>query len=156
MGEALAVVGVVSSIVQLVDFGSRVLKRLHEYQTTLGEIPEAFRAIKTELPILLNTLDQTKSAAENDVLKQETKLALLPVIDACLNNVKELENIINKNLPVTSDSWGKRSRKAVSSFRQDAKIKKITVDIQRQIRTLTFHHAATASTGQPRLSIHPV
>ena len=34
MAEALAVVGIVANIIQLVDFGSRVLKRLKEYQTS--------------------------------------------------------------------------------------------------------------------------
>jgi len=50
MAEALAAVGIVANIIQLVDFGSRVLKRLEEYQSILGEIPEAFRYIKAECP----------------------------------------------------------------------------------------------------------
>jgi hypothetical protein len=44
--EALAAVGIVANIIQIVDFGSRVLKRLKEYQSKLGEIPEAFRHSK--------------------------------------------------------------------------------------------------------------
>ena len=64
MAEALAVVGIVANIIQLVDFGSRVLKRLEEYQSKLGEIPEAFRHIKAELPILLDALRQTKAAID--------------------------------------------------------------------------------------------
>jgi hypothetical protein len=64
MAEALAVVGIVANIIQLVDFGSRVLKRLEEYQSKLGEIPEAFRYIKAELPVLLDALRQTKAAID--------------------------------------------------------------------------------------------
>jgi hypothetical protein len=40
MAEALAVVGVVASIVQLVDFGSEVFHRLNDFQSSLGEIPK--------------------------------------------------------------------------------------------------------------------
>jgi predicted house-cleaning noncanonical NTP pyrophosphatase (MazG superfamily) len=56
MVEALAVVGIVANIIQLVDFGSRVLKRLEEYRSELGDILEAFRHIKIELPVLLDAL----------------------------------------------------------------------------------------------------
>jgi hypothetical protein len=37
MAEALAVVGVVSNIIQLVDFGSKVLHRLNDFQSSLGD-----------------------------------------------------------------------------------------------------------------------
>lgn len=150
MAEALAVVSIVSSIVQLVDFGSRLLQRLQEYQTTLGEIPKSFRAIKRELPLLLDTLKQTKSGAENGTLRQDTKLALLPIIEGCVDNVKALEDIINKNLPATGDSWGKKGRKAVASFRQDTKVNRIIAEIQNHVRTLTYYHAAAASTERTK------
>ncbi|KAI9655758.1 MAG: hypothetical protein M1821_005193 [Bathelium mastoideum] len=121
MAEAFAIVGIVSSIVQLVDFGSKVLARLHEYQPTLGEIPKSFRVVKRELPILIDTLDQAKFTAENDTLRQETKVALLPVIEGCLENIKALDGILHKNLPNVDDSWHEKSRKAFKSFRQDGK-----------------------------------
>jgi hypothetical protein len=81
MAEAIAVVGGISSIIQLVDFGSKVLHRLNDFQSSLGEIPKAFRYIKAELPILLDTLEQTKVAIENGSIREETKHALLPVIN---------------------------------------------------------------------------
>ena len=52
MAEALAVVGVVSSIVQIIDFSSKIGHRLGEFQSSLGDIPETFRRIKAELPVL--------------------------------------------------------------------------------------------------------
>jgi hypothetical protein len=61
MAEALAAVGIVANITQLVDFGTRVLKRLDQYQSTLEKIPEAFRHIKSELPVLLDALRQMKA-----------------------------------------------------------------------------------------------
>jgi hypothetical protein len=52
MAEAITVIGLVGNIVQLVDFSSRVLHRLEEFQAGLGEIPMSFRHIKAELPVL--------------------------------------------------------------------------------------------------------
>ena len=53
MAEALAAIGAVASIVQLVDFGSKVLLRLNEFQSSIGEIPKVFQHVKAELPVLL-------------------------------------------------------------------------------------------------------
>jgi hypothetical protein len=77
MAEALAVVGIVANITQLVDFGSRVLRHPEEYQSKLGEIPEALRHIKAELPALLDALRQTKAAIDAGSMQGETKKALL-------------------------------------------------------------------------------
>lgn len=107
MAEALAVIGVISSIVQLVDFGSKVLLRLHEYQTAFGETPKSFRAVKWELPILLDTLEQTKSAAKHDGLREETKLALLPVLLSCRGQLSEIRRS-NPPLTKATISWENR------------------------------------------------
>lgn len=151
MAEALAVASV-ANIIQLVDFGSKVLVRLNEYQTKVGDVPKSFRTVKTELPILLHTLKQTEKAAGDGSLSQETKTALLPVVQGCVGNVEELHKIIDKNLPITSDAWHVKSRKAVSSFRLDRKVSKIVGDIQSHIRTLTYYHAASASSGRTNQS----
>lgn len=62
MAEALAVVGVAASIAQLEDNGSKVLLGLNDFQSSFREIPKTFTHVKDELPILLETLNQTKEA----------------------------------------------------------------------------------------------
>lgn len=52
MADPLTVVGIIANIVQLVDFSTKVLARLDDFQSNLGEIPKAFRHIKAELPVL--------------------------------------------------------------------------------------------------------
>ena len=149
MAEALAVVGVVASIVQLVDFGSKVLIRLNEFQSSVGEIPKTFQHIKAELPVLLDTLERTKTAIQTGSVRDETKKALLPAIDGCRTQIELLNIVIGKVLPLSGDSWREKSRKAVSSLRQDGKVRKIRTDLQGYIQTLTYYHAATSSTLQP-------
>jgi hypothetical protein len=58
MAEALVVVGIVASIVQLVDFSTRVVSRLDEFYSVAKEVPKSFRHVKTELPLLATTLAQ--------------------------------------------------------------------------------------------------
>ncbi|KAF2179980.1 hypothetical protein K469DRAFT_295483 [Zopfia rhizophila CBS 207.26] len=144
MGEALAAVGIVANIIQIVNFGSQVLKRLEEYQSRLGEIPEAFRHIKAELPVLLDTLQQTKASIDAGRIRNETK-ALLPAVQGCTVQIKTLDDIIEKMLPASDDSWARRSRKAFRSLRHDAKVEKITAVVRGYIQTLTYHAAASSS-----------
>jgi hypothetical protein len=153
MAEALAVVGVVASIVQLIDFGSKVLLRLNEFQANAREIPQTFQHIKAELPVLLDTLEQTKTAIETGSIRDETKKALLPAIDGCRTQIESLDILIVKVLPLVGDSWRERSRKVISSLRQDAKVRKIRSDLQGYIQTLTYYHAAASSTLRPSISI---
>ena len=81
------------------DFGSKVLRRLNDFQSSHGEIPKTFKHIKDELPILLETLNQTKAAVENGNTKEETRKAILLVVDGCQTQIALLDDLINKSLP---------------------------------------------------------
>jgi hypothetical protein len=147
MAEALAIIGITASIVQLVDFGSRLLGRLETYQSQVGGVPETFRHIKAELPVLLDALRQTQSAINSGV-QDETKNALVPAIEGCTTQITLLDDIIVKSLPSPSDSRIKRGGKAIRSLQYDARVEKITLVIRGYVQTLTFH-AATAPKGAP-------
>ena len=145
MTEALATVGIVAAIIQIVDFGSRVLKRLEKYQSKLGEIPEAFRHIEAELPVLLDALQQTKAAIDTKSIQDKAKNTLLPAVEGCGVQIKALDDVIAEVLPASDDSWVRSRRKAFWSLRCDAKVKKITAVVRGYIQTLTYHAAASSS-----------
>ena len=142
MAEAIAVVAVVSSVVQLVDFGSKVSQRLNDFQSSLGEIPKVFRHVKAELPILLETLNQTKDAVEKGNIKEETKKALLVVVIECQTQITLLDDLISRTTPKEGDSWRKKTIKAILSLGQDAKVAKITTVLRTHIQSLTNYRVA--------------
>src|SRR6266568_1890549 len=148
MAEALAVAGVVASIVQLVDFGSKVLHRLNDFQSGLGEIPKIFRHVKSELPILLETLNRTKDAVEKGSIKEETKKALLLVVNECQTQITLLDDLISGSMPQAGDSWRKKTGKAILSLGQDAKVAKITTILRTHIQSLTNYRIAASITLQ--------
>ncbi|OAL52204.1 TPR-like protein [Pyrenochaeta sp. DS3sAY3a] len=154
MAEALAIVGAVASIVQLVDFGAKVLLRLNEFQANAGEVPKVYQHINNILPVLLETLTQTKISIEAGLIPEGTKNALLPAISGCRTQVEALDTVIGKVLPLASDSWREKSKKAFASLRQEGKVKKIRSEIQNYIQTLTYYHAAAASSTS-RLPSYP-
>lgn len=148
MAEAFVVIGIVASIIQLVDFGSKVLNRLNEFQTDLGEVPRSFRHIKVELPLLLDTLKGTKEAIDAGSLGDETKNALLPVVEGCREQIELLDAMLVKVLP-TSNSRREKGKKALSSLFHDGRVERITSTLRCYVQTLTYYHAAASSTLQP-------
>jgi hypothetical protein len=153
MAEALAVVGIVANIVQLVGFSSKILHRLNEFQASLGETPRSFCVVKSELPLLQHTLEQTREAINAGLIRAETKPALLPAVEGCQEQIKLLDSILEKTLPTSDDSWGKKGRKAILSLHHDAKVESITKILRSYIGILTFYYAAASSTLQPLTGI---
>jgi hypothetical protein len=149
MAEALAIVSVVASIVQLVDFSTRVVSRLDEFYSVTKEVPESFRHIKTELPLLATTLTQLKRAMGTTSVADKSTKALVPVIAGCNEQVMQLDAILEKTLPAASDSLRIKSKKAIVSVHYDSKVEGITKTLRNYVGILTFYYAAASSTLQP-------
>src|ERR1700733_11605573 len=98
MAEALAIVGLVSSIAQFVDFSSRIVDRLNEFHSSLDEVPKCFRDLKTELPLLSETLRRTKTQAEDNCYSKFTQEAILGVVKGCQSQVELLDDLLEKNI----------------------------------------------------------
>jgi len=150
MAEVLAVASVAATIIQLVDFGGKILRRLNEFHSSLDEIPESLRQINTQLPLLLDTLKDTQHIIGTGVIRNDTEKALLPVINDCRVQIESLDAVIDKVLPLSSDSWAKRSKKALSSLiKHESSVNIIASALGNNIQTLTFYHSAARSTLNP-------
>lgn len=154
MAEALAVVGLTASIVQLIDYGTRVVRRLNEFHSKLDSIPESFKHLKLQLPLVLATLKSTQKDVETNKIDQEVEEALSPVIDGCKEHIKSLDNIIDKMLPLSTDSLARRSKKAIFSLHQDSKMDEIASSLRNYIQTLTFYHSTVRPPVKPLKSTY--
>ena len=92
MAEALAVIGIISSILQLVQFADTAIERVNEFRHSVKEIPTAFRDISITLPLLVSDLKRTKGAAEANKLAADEKVAILAVIEGCSDQIKVRTN----------------------------------------------------------------
>jgi hypothetical protein len=149
MADPLTIVGIVANIIQLVEFTTKVLERLDDFQSNLGEIPKAFRHIRAELPVLQDALKQTKDKIDYGTIEDSTKAALLPAVQGCKGQIEALNGLLAETLPVAGDSRFKKTTKALWSITQDSKAEGITKTLRGYIATLTFYHAAASSTLQP-------
>lgn len=145
--EALAIVGLVSNIIPFVEFGKKIVDRLHDYETQAQEVPKALRDIKTELPLLLSTLNETKEQAKAGMVDEDTQAALLPAVDGCRKQMKELDDILVKILPAETDHKWQIRRKALSGVHHEKKIKAIGDTLQRYVQILTYYQATRGSGG---------
>ena len=144
MAEAVAALGLVVNIVQLLEWGRKIVKRLDEFQKRGNKIPEVFHDIKTVLPLLLNTLSETQKQAEQQLLDDDTQKALLAVVLECRTQCGRLDEILVKTLPTASDHKWERGIKAISSVQQEKAVKSIVDTVQGYISVFTWYQVTRA------------
>jgi hypothetical protein len=147
MAEAVAVIGLVATIGQLVDFGTKIIKRLDEFQSDIDQVPQTFRDIKNQLPLLLNTLQRTKAQAEAGDIDEDTQKAILSVVEGCRAQVQSLNDTLVKTFPAKGDSKWRRGVKVFRSVSQEKDVQQIVESLQTYVSTLTYHQAA----GSPKV-----
>lgn len=153
MAEALAIVGLVSSIVQFVDFSSKIVHRLNEFHSSLDEVPKSFRDIKIELPLLVDTLERTKKQTEDGCFSKNTQEAIWGVVQGCLLQVERLNDVLEETLPTKGDSSWRRGKKALLSISQEKNVQQITTTFRNYVQTLTYHQATGSSIGTFQTSL---
>jgi hypothetical protein len=153
MAEALAVIGLVSSIVQFVDFSTKVVRRLDDFATLVGEVPKAFRHIQTELPLITDSLRRIQNQAKSGMTDSVTIDAVNAVIKNCQQEISRLGIIFDTTLPAEGDSPWDRRKKAFLSLGKDKHVEEIAESLGRYVRALTLHQAVEGSKPDPQL--HP-
>lgn len=139
MAEALAVVGIVSSIIQVVEFSTKVVERLNDFASSVGEVPRAFRHIQTELPLIIDSLRRVQAQAKSGSVEPATTAAVWPVLKDCQREVTRLQNILDKTVPSVGDSSWDRRKKAFQSLGKDKAVQEIADSLSRYVRVLTLH-----------------
>ncbi len=155
MAEALAAVGLASAIVQFIDFGTKIVNRLSDFSAEVGEVPKTFRLIKVQLPLILDTLQQTKDQADARQVNEKSAEALKAVIVECTATVQQLDEMVTKALPNDKDSSLQKYRKALSSLTQDKKVAQLLAAIEHHISILTYSQTVVISRSSKDLPIRP-
>jgi hypothetical protein len=135
--SGLEVVGAVASIASLIDIGTKVYGRMKMFREDSNTLPEDLHHFKNQLPAYIQILRDTKTAIDAGRVSPPNRKALSPLINACHAQIKTLDTLMKKALPVTTDSGGKRAWKAVVSFRYDKDIKKAVEVVNKYLDTLT-------------------
>jgi hypothetical protein len=143
MAEIIAGVGVASSVVQLIDFGSKaikVLKRLKEFGDQCKDVPESFRAIQSQLPLLAAAIDLLKTSIEGKLIADPLNNVISSVLKGCEDQLSKLDDILSRTLP-KNNSWMEKGKKAVTSVKLEHEFKKVSDNIRGYISTLGFYQS---------------
>lgn len=110
MAEFIAVIGVIGSIIAIVDKVTGIVKTAKD----VDGLPETFRLAFEKLPIISDTLSTTKTTLEANKASEVPK-SVADTVERCKARVVALEILLNKVMPSDKASMLKRYYKAVTA-----------------------------------------
>jgi ankyrin repeat protein len=148
--DPLTAISLASAIVQFVEFGFKVAKRLDEFNNLKSsEVPKSLQAIAIQLPLLVNSLGKIKSESQIKDLDFDTKCILRGVVAGCMNEIGQIEEIINKISAVPGASHTVKLKMAFVSYRYDEKMWAIERNLHTYVSVLILHHVVDSSVSVP-------
>ncbi|CAJ2502645.1 Uu.00g100390.m01.CDS01 [Anthostomella pinea] len=140
MAEVIATISVISSIIGLVDFSAKVISRINDYRSSAETIPAALKEIRLQLPLLVGDLERIKEQAEDDGLDNDTRRAVLAIVEGCHEDTQALYSILTAVGPQQGDSTWRTGQKALLSIaKYDDRIKEISDALRHHVVYLTNH-----------------
>lgn len=149
--EAIIALGVVSSILTCIDMCFKVVDRLEYYLSRTKQPPQTFRTLHDQLPLLIQTLEEIKTACEKEKISVEQQKSLLKTVQGCVRLTKTLEVTLEECLPLPDDSIWIAGKKVIKSFKAEKNIAEIQriLETYKSTMTLYFSHLTVmASPGQ--------
>jgi hypothetical protein len=146
MAELLAAVSIAASILHLIEFSSKVIRRLDEFQAGGRKIPRTLQNLKTKLAVLRKALAHVKNSIDAGLVGDDNDATLRSAVRGCQELIQEVDDIITRILPSPDDSKQKRVKKVLASFHQEAKISRIIKTLNDHIRDLTFYFVVKPAT----------
>ena len=139
MAEAIAIIGLVSSIGSLIDLSAKVVSRLREFTSETSDIPESFRTLSIQLPLLSATLQRIQSQAQAGGLPDEVTKALTAVVDNTSKQVSAVQICLAKVLPSDGASKLERAVKTLKSLAREDEVQQALEKIRRNNDFLVLH-----------------
>ena len=140
--EAIAVLGVISSITSIVE-GT---KKIYDAATDAHGLPEAFREVAGRLPIVENTLDSTKQNIEARNVNNESCKGVKHIVDACEEKAKKLEELFRKALPADGTSGLKRYYMAVKAWGKGSEVETLMKGMLEDVQLLACERGMKTAT----------
>lgn len=150
----IAAIGLIASIITLVDASKSIADRVLEFQSSTTETPKAFRSVALQLPILKDAILRIKNRYHEDVLNGSSNEALLDLVDDCQIQIRQLDGLINELQPVSTDSKWRRARKAITSFRKERNLLQMHRTLMEHTKALAFNFNELSSVLPTREDPH--
>ena len=133
--DPITAVGLGSAIVTFIQIGTKIAKRIKGL-SEVGDIPEIFRDIRTRLPLLISIVVRTQDGINN--LSPKAKEAFEEVIRQSFEQIRQLDDVLQKVTISKGDSRLKRTVRAGISLVEEGRIQKIAIVLKDNVQLLTF------------------
>ncbi|ORY14269.1 P-loop containing nucleoside triphosphate hydrolase protein [Clohesyomyces aquaticus] len=130
--------GIASSVIQVVDFGVKVLTRLNEYRNAAGGLPERFEKFRILLPGYITATEQMQNLLDQKEFPDKYRKTLQPIIDRNAEHIEKLDGLIAKVLPMPGTRRLRRVWNAGKSLTYDEKIDQMSADIMKSMEILSL------------------
>ncbi|OQO10695.1 hypothetical protein B0A48_03995 [Cryoendolithus antarcticus] len=145
MADPLSVISAIASVIQLIDFSTKLLSRLNEYRSKGNELPASFTHIDRQLPLLREILEQSKLGIESQSISDREVKAITPCLKGCGEQIGKLNNILDKIVPELQENVVKRMAKGLRSVWKESEVRDIDDRIGEYVKILSFYCAWSSS-----------
>lgn len=146
MAEVVAGFGLAGSIVQCVDFSSKLIKRLGEFESSLREANNTFSRLALTLPLVKGTLDRLESPASRDHLDASETERFRNVLDLCTSQARSLEESLSKTIPKENEAPYVKRWKALCSLAREKSVKRDAKNLHKTTNILiTYHNSVSGN-----------
>jgi hypothetical protein len=132
--EAIAALGAISACITLVETSKKLLDAARDQHG----LPEAFRVVRDQLPMIAQTLQNAKNRSQT--AGEDDWKAVNPILKHCKQELKELESILEKVMTNGTDSHLERYKKLVKSSFKGHKVESMAKWIFGQLLNLQSNH----------------
>jgi hypothetical protein len=166
MAEVIALIGIIASTLQLVDFSCKALARVRECREDVNHLPKSFTSLQNvdlipshivlhlanfvaATPCGFPALQITWRQIESEELDEAACRALLPLMNDYQSSICNLKEVLDRRAPLEHDKEWKRSLKAVASLFHDKEIAAISAALAQSLAVINQYHGAytAATTG---------
>lgn len=147
--EAMAILGVISSIISIVDG----IKQVYDAATNAQGLPKAFREVAGRLPIVTNILAVAKQHVDNGSLDEGSCQGVKEIIVACQKKAQKLDELFKKAIPEDGASDLKQYYKAVKACGKGNEVENLMKGMLEDIQLLACEHSMRTATEAQREQI---
>jgi ankyrin repeat protein len=138
MAEAAALVGLLASLAQFVEYGVRLVDRLEDFSAATSDRPNAFTALRVRLPAVISIVSRIKKQVDSQILDDSEAQTLLPVLDNTNAHLKLLLGLIEKSAPKKSGSRVSKYVKALKSVAVDSEVQRISQRLHGNLQIISL------------------
>ena len=140
--EAFAVLGLIGSIISIVD-GT---KQVYDAAANAQGLPEAFREVAGRLPVVRNILGSTQVNIDGGGVDNDSCKGVKPIAEACEKKAKKLDELFHKAIPADGASDLKRYYKAVKACGKGNEVENLMKGMLEDVQLLACEQGMKTAT----------